>query len=189
MQAPLASMMAGLLDLLARIDAPESLLRHPAVEAGTEDSAPGSGAGLHRAEHAALQPGDYLGACIRLRLQRDQRVLLLRLHQRGAAAGQHRVINPAFRTFPIADAAPVLRLGRDLDGQASAGINPGDVMITGRTAADIHPIGLQAHEARNREAAAGTSGELACRMSATPGHTPERAPQRAPEPTCGLQVR
>src|SRR5262245_56691756 len=76
----------GLLNLLARIDAPEPLLRHPAIEAGPEDAAPRSGAGLHRAEHAGLQPGDHLGAYVRLRLQRDKRVLFLRLHQRGAAA-------------------------------------------------------------------------------------------------------
>src|SRR5258708_37612383 len=59
----------GLLDLLARIDAPESLLRHPAIETATENAAPRSGAGLHRAEHSDLQPGDHLGACHRHRLQ------------------------------------------------------------------------------------------------------------------------
>src|SRR5262245_34160453 len=36
----------GLLDFLARIDAPESLLRHPAIKAGPEDAAPRSGAAL-----------------------------------------------------------------------------------------------------------------------------------------------
>src|SRR5262245_12368846 len=125
---PRSSARSRLLDLLARIDAPEPLLRYPAVEARPADAAPRSGAALHRAEYAGLQPGDHIRACIRLGLQRDQRVLLLGLYQRGAAAGQHRVIDPALRAFPVANAAPVLRLGRDLDRQACAGIDPGNVM-------------------------------------------------------------
>jgi hypothetical protein len=58
-------------------------------------------------------------------------------------------------------------------------------MITGRATADIHPIGLQAHETRDRKSAAGTSGKLARRMSATPGDIREHAQRR----TCGLHAR
>src|SRR5262245_37148424 len=67
MPASLASIITKLLDLLARIDAPEPLLCHPAIETSAEDAAPRSGAALHRAEHAALQLRDHLGACVRLR--------------------------------------------------------------------------------------------------------------------------
>src|SRR5215813_452428 len=74
------------------------------------------------------------------------------------------MIDPALGPFPIADTAPVLRLGRDLDRQASAGIDPGHLMIAGRSAAHIDAVGLDADEAWKWKPAAGTGREFSRRL-------------------------
>src|ERR1700727_1840407 len=63
------------------------------------------------------------------------------------------MIDPALRAVGIADAAPVLKLGGDLDRPADAGIDPGDVVVLVGTAARIHPVGLDADKARDRQSA------------------------------------
>src|SRR5271168_3716896 len=63
------------------------------------------------------------------------------------------MIDPALCAVGIADAAPVLELGGDLDRPADAGIDPGDVVVLVGTAARIHPVGLDADKARDRQSA------------------------------------
>jgi len=58
------------------------------------------------------------------------------------------VIDPALRALGIANPAPVLEFGGDLDRQARAGVNPGDVIVLGRAGADVHMIGFEADVAR-----------------------------------------
>ena len=70
--------------------------------------------------------------------------------------GQQRVIHPALGAFPVADAAPVLEFGRDLDRQGGAAVDPGDVVVLGRTGAHIDLVGLEADEARHRQSARGS---------------------------------
>src|SRR5271166_3024863 len=78
---------------------------------------------------------------------------------------------------------------------ACARIDPGDVIVLGRTGADVHMIGLQAHITRDGQAACGQCG-IFCREScrnrspepATHQHrdyteTPERHSTRLPPRT------
>src|SRR5215470_13871201 len=105
----------ALVQLLVGIDAPQALLLDPAVETVAHDPAPGTGASLHQAEHADLEPRQGGALRVRLVVEREQLVLVLVAgrDRRGAPAGQHRMIHPALGAFPIADAAPVLELGCD----------------------------------------------------------------------------
>src|SRR3984957_8700663 len=64
------------------------------------------------------------------------------------------MIDPALRAVGIADAAPVLKLGGDLDRPAGAGIDPGGVVVLVGTAARTHPAGLDAGKERDRASAA-----------------------------------
>ena len=146
--------------LLVRIDAPEPLLHDPAVEAGAGDLAPAAGAALDRRHDARLQarrPSRL--AIVGGVVERDQLVLGLGGHQRRAPAGQQRMIDPALRAFPIADAPPVVGFRGDLHRQAGARVLPGHVVVARRAAAHVYLFGLQADEARNRQAARRPAGE------------------------------
>src|SRR4051812_2166077 len=95
-----------LLDLLARIDTPQARLLDPAVEAFADEAAPAILAALHRRQHPRLQ-FRHDGACrIGLIAQFEEFVRLLRLRrdQRGALARQKRMVDPTFRSLPVADA-------------------------------------------------------------------------------------
>ncbi len=92
---------------------------------------------------------------VRAIVERRQIVLVLHRDDGGAATRQQRVIDPALGAFGIAHPAPVLELGGDFDRQPGAGIDPGDVVILGRAAPDVHMIGFQADIARDRQAAGG----------------------------------
>src|SRR3954464_14112017 len=111
-----ALLFGDLVYLLFRIDAPQARLLDPAVEPLAREPAPAALALLHGPEHAMLQLRGGSARGIGLGPEREKFVLALELrrNQRGALAGQQRVITPAFGSFPVADATPVLELGRDL---------------------------------------------------------------------------
>ena len=118
---------------------------------------------LHRGEHARLQARHQGALRIGLVVERHQLVRLLRRHQRGAPAGQQRVIDPALGPLPIADAAPIVRLGGDLHRQAGAGEHEGDLVVPVGPAPHGDAIGLEADEARDRQAAGGAHRQVARR--------------------------
>ena len=91
-------------------------------------------------------------------IERNERALILRRHHRRTPARQQRVVDPAFRSLPIPDAPPIVGFRGNLHRQAGTGIDEGDLMIAGRSAAHIDAIGLEADEARNRQAALGAGG-------------------------------
>src|SRR6185437_2752611 len=70
------------------------------------------------------------------------------------------MIDPALGTLGIAYPPPVLELRSDFDRQAGAGIDPGDVIVLGRTDADVHAIGFQADIARNGQSTRRDGGIL-----------------------------
>ena len=88
--------------------------------------------------------------------ERDERDDEHRRDDGGAAAGQQGMIDPALGALGVAHAAPVLEFSGDFDRQARAGVDPGDVIVLGRTGPDIHMIGFEADIARHRQPAGGT---------------------------------
>src|SRR5581483_5361127 len=114
-----AALRVTLVDLLARVDAPQPVLLDPAVESLAGEAAPAVLTFLHGGEHAVLELRREAARGIGLGVQCDDLVFALRLRrdQRGALARKQRVIDPALGAFPVADAAPVLELGGDLDRQ------------------------------------------------------------------------
>ena len=153
---------SDLLDLLVRVDAPQALLLDPAVEALAGDAAPAVRCSASRCRGRRLQlRDDAPRPRPAWRAARTARPCPRRRDQRGAPAGQQRVVDPALRAFAVADAPPVLEFGGDLDRQAGAGVDPGDVVILGRAGAHIHLVGLQADEARQRQPARPVPASLA----------------------------
>src|SRR5579862_4485924 len=126
--------------LFVGVDAPEPLLLDPAVKAAPEDMAPAGGAILDLRDDAGLEAGADGARRIGAFVERGEVVLVLHGDDRGAAAGQQRVIDPALGAFGIADPAPVLEFGGDLDRQAGARIDPGYVVVLGGTCANVHVI-------------------------------------------------
>src|SRR5262245_65760948 len=98
----------SLFQLLVGVAAPQAFLLHPAVKALAGDAAPVAVAALHGAEHAHLQLGDDRAGGVRPVVEQEQSVLVLALRRDGggAAAGQERVVDPAFGSLPVADPAP-----------------------------------------------------------------------------------
>src|SRR5215207_8639806 len=82
------------------------------------------------------------------------------------------MIDPALGALGIAHATPVLELGGDFDRQPRAGIDPGDIVILGRTGPDIHMVGLEADVARHRQAARGGGRILGRKPCADRRHKP-----------------
>src|SRR6478735_12139216 len=72
------------------------------------------------------------------------------------------MINPAFRTFPITNAPPVLEFGSDFHRQPGPRIDPGDLMILGRAGAHINLVGFQADKTRDLQSAAASA--VGCRF-------------------------
>src|SRR5580704_16230282 len=124
--------------LFVDVDAPEPLLLDPAVEAIAHDVAPAAGAVSDLGDDAGLQARvDGTGRICPF-VQRGEVVLVLHGDDRGAAARQQRVIDPALGTFGIANPAPVFEFGRNLHREARSGVDPGHVVVLGRTCADIY---------------------------------------------------
>src|SRR3981189_503041 len=121
-----------LLHLFVGVNAPQTLLLYPAVKTVAWRTAPAVDAFLYLRHHAGLQPRRDCAAGVGTVI--DRREFFPRFHRyhRGAAAGQHGVIDPALGAFGIAHPAPVLEFGGDLDRQTPAGINPGHAIVLGR---------------------------------------------------------
>ena len=101
------------------------------------------------------------------------------------------MIDPALGALGIAHAAPVLELGGDFDRQARAGIDPGDIVILGRTGPDIHMVGFEADISRHRQAAGGDGrilGRKPCADRCAQASTPPAPPpnRNAPTPSTRL---
>src|ERR1700732_5097997 len=143
----------NLIPLLIGVDAPQPLLFDPAIETVAGDAAPARRAVFDLGDDAGLQAGGDSAGRIGALVERREVVLALHGDDRGAAARQQRVIDPALGTFGIANPAPVLELGGDLNRKTRAGVNPGDVIVLGRPRADVHMIGLEADVARHRQTA------------------------------------
>src|SRR5580704_9817952 len=141
------------LDLFFRINAPQLGLLDPAVKALAGNLTPGSGAVLDRTEHADLQSRPHGARSVRLVVERRKVGLVLQLHGRHPLSRQQRVVDPAFRADGVADAAPVLELGGNLNRPADAGIDPDYIVVLVRSAAHRDAVGLEADEARNRKPA------------------------------------
>src|SRR4051812_18579037 len=103
------------LQFLVGVDAPEALLFDPAVKTIAGDTAPAAGAFLYLRHHAGLQTRGNRAVRIGSVVERREVVPGFHGDDRGAAARQHRVINPALRAFGIANPAPVLEFGGNLD--------------------------------------------------------------------------
>src|ERR1700704_1385277 len=144
-----------LLHLLIRVDAPQPLLSDPAAEAVAGDGPPAGGALPDLGHYAGLQAGGDCAGGIGAIVQRRQFILGLHRDDRGAAARQQRVIDPALGAFGVADPTPVLEFGGDFDRQPRAGVDPGDVVVLGRAGAHVHMIRFEADVARHRQAAGG----------------------------------
>src|SRR5215471_17083529 len=137
-------------DGLVGVDAPQSFLLDPTVEAFANDAAPGATAAPHCTEHTRLQSRCEITVRIGTFVDWNElaRGFDFGRDQRGPPTGQQRMVHPPFRPFPIADPAPIFGLGRDLDGQAGARINPGHIVLLVGTAPHIDPVSLEADETR-----------------------------------------
>src|SRR5712671_898289 len=103
------------LHLLVGVDAPQPLLFDPAIKTVAGDAAPPTDAFLHLRHHAGLQTRGNRAVRIGSVVERREVVPGFHGDDRGAAARQHRVVDPALRAFGIAHPAPVLEFGGDLD--------------------------------------------------------------------------
>src|SRR5262245_12787163 len=111
-----------LVDRLRFIDAPKPRPLDPAADAGYPDPAPVAGAGAYFAHDLGLELGHDLGRRGRGLVQGGG----LGWDDEAALAGQQALMDPSAGALPIADFAPVLVLGDDLDRHALALEHPVD---------------------------------------------------------------
>ena len=142
--------MEPLLHLLAGIGAPKILLLHIAVEAGSGDPAPFSIAAAQRRDDAGREFRDR-GRVIAGGEQ--QRLLLPGRDESGAPSRQQRMQHPSLDALGIADLAPDFEFGGDLDRQARPFIDPQRPVLLARPFVQIHAVGFEADEARQRQVA------------------------------------
>src|SRR6266481_2641698 len=158
------AMTSASLHLFIGVDAPQPLLFDPAIETVAGDVAPARRALLDLGHDAGLQAGRDRTGLIGAIIERCEFVLGLHADNGGAATRQQRVIDPALGTFRIPYPAPVLEFGGDFNRQTRAGVDPGDVIVLGRTGSDVHVIGFEADVAWQRQPAGGL-GRILCRKS------------------------
>ena len=82
--------------------------------------------------------------------------------------------HPTLSAFPIADAAPVLVFGDDLDRQAGTRIDPVDVVLLRRARPHVDALGLEADEARQRESTRAVGTFRTRRIHGRAGERPNR---------------
>ena len=137
-----------LLHLLAGIDAPKILLLHITVEAGAGDAAPFSIAAAQRRHDAGRELGD--GRCV-IAGGEQQRLLFPGCDEGGAAARQQRMQHPTLDALGVANLAPDFEFGGDLDRQARPLIDPQRLVFLARPFVQVHAVGFEADEARQRQ--------------------------------------
>src|SRR5260370_14623647 len=163
------------LHLLIGVNAPQPLLLDPAVKAIAGDAAPAGRAFLDLGHDAGLQPRGNRAARIGTIVEWREFVLGLHDDDCGAAARHQRMIDPTFGASGIAHPAPIFELGGDFDRKARAGVDPGDVIVLGRSGPDIHMIGFEADVTRHRQAAGG-DGRILGRKSRADGRAKPATP-------------
>ncbi len=136
----------------AGIGAPEIFLLDPAVEAFADQTAPFAVAGLQRADHASLQAGRHIGIGVAGAAQGEFSALLPGRDDSRASTGQERMQHPAFGAVGVADTPPDVEFGRNFDRQTGALENPDRAVVLRWSFAQVDAVGLQADEARHRQA-------------------------------------
>src|SRR3977135_2735941 len=100
--------------------------------------APGAVAAAHACGHIWLQLRDQTRFRVRLAVEDRIYSLLPRRNQSRAPSRKKRMEHPALRAFGIADLAPNLKFGGDLDGESRALKHPYGPMVLGGAFAQVH---------------------------------------------------
>ena len=112
-------------------------------------------------DHARLQDRHRRGGVLRIAPQRG----VAAGDDEAAPAGQRRLVHPALDAVRILHQPPDLELAQDLHRQVAALVDPLDRIARAGAGAQVHLVGAQRDEARQRQAGGGTLGGVGFRLA------------------------
>jgi len=157
------------LNCLVRVHPPDLYLPNITrkIVSGHADSAPCDITVHYPNKHPWLKPCESCGPIPRPGPQVDIHCAPRR-RKSHSPCGQKRRMDPALGTIAAPDAAPVAKLGNDLNWQALELVDPPNRILLARSDANIRLRSLQRHEARNCRVADASRLRMSTRSNCSP---------------------